>query len=498
MNNRTFKVLLVYPNLEMKNLLPPAIGIFTACLKREGFSVDLFDTTYYLTESGNPDEKRKEFLQVRSYDAGDYGIGYKSTSVTDDFAKKVREYEPDLIGVSVVEDTLPLGLKLVESLGENRPKTIFGGIHISYLGEKAFVHQEIDMICLGEGERLLVELCQRMKAGEDYSDIKNLWIKKGNKVVKNPMRSLIDLEDLPIPDYSLFEDKRFYSPMQGAMHRMLPIDFDRGCPYSCNFCASPGYSRWYRRQIGEKYFRKKSVEKILTEMKVMVEKHRAEFLYFNSDTFLIRSDKELSSLLNLIEKKIGLPFWSQTRVETITEHRIRLLKDSGCARLTVGLEHGNEEFRKKVVGKGFSNKQFIKAMEIVNRVGIPVSVNNIIGFPGETRDLIFDTIELNRQVKSDSISVFMFYPFQGTSLYDYCDRNKLIIDHIGSSTLLENSVIKNDNISREHLNRLLKTFCLYARFPKERWAEIENVEMARPGNEELFTRLSDEYRKKYF
>jgi len=498
MNKDPFKILLIYPNLEMKNLLPPAIGILTACLKREGFSVDLFDTTYYLTESGNPDEKRKEFLQVRAYDAGDYGIGYKRTIAADDLAMKVREFEPDLIGVSVVEDTLPLGVKLIRSLGERRPKTIFGGIHISYLGEKAFENPEIDMICLGEGEKALVELCRRMQAGEDYSDIRNLWIRQGDKIIKNQMRSLIDLHDLPIPDYSLFEDKRFYSPMQGLMYRMLPIDFDRGCPYSCNFCASPGYSRWYKGQIGEKYFRKKSVAKILDEMQTLVSEHRAEFLYFNSDTFLIRSDEELSLLLKSIRKSIGLPFWSQTRVETITEHRIKLLKDAGCARITIGLEHGNEEFRQKVVGKGFTNKQFIKAVETINKVGIPVSVNNIIGFPDETRELIFDTIALNRQVQSDSISVFMFYPFQGTALYDYCDQNRLIIDHVGSSTLLENSVIRNQNISREHLNRLLKTFCLYAKFPDDRWAEIEEIEMGRSGSEELFAKLSEEYRTRYF
>lgn len=495
---KDIKVLLVYPNLEMKNLLPPAIGLLAACLRESGFDVNVFDTTYYSTESGNPDEKRKEFLQVRNYDAKDYGIDYKNTDVIEDFKKKVFQYQPDLVGVSVVEDTLPLGLRLIKGLGMKRPKTIFGGIHISYLGEKAFEYPEIDMICLGEGEEALVDLCQRLKNKEDFYDIKNIYVRKSDQIVKNPIRSLADLNKIPIPDYSFFEDRRFYSPMQGKMYRMLPIDFDRGCPFSCNFCSSPGYARWYKKQIGEHYFRKKSVAKILDEMKFLVKKHNIEFLYFNSDTFLIRKDDELKSLLFSIKKNIGLPFWSQTRVETITEYRMQLLKETGCARITIGLEHGNEEFRKKVVGKGFTNVQFIKAMEIINKVEIPISVNNIIGFPDETRDLIFDTIELNRQVQLDSISVFMFYPFQGTSLYNYCDQNDLIIDHVGSGTLLENSVIKNENITRDHLNRLLKTFCLYARFPKDRWPEIEEIEMGRPGSEKLFMKLSGEYNIKYF
>lgn len=493
-----FRVLLVYPNLMMKNLLPPGLAVLAACLKRRGFEVALFDTTYYATDTENPDRIRKEYLQVRAYDAGDYGIRVKKEDAPDDFRKKVAEFKPDLIGVTVVEDTMPLALRLIEALGTKRPRTIFGGIHISYLKERAFEHAQIDMICLGEGEEALPELCERLREKREYRDIRNICIRDGDRIVINALRPLADLETLPAPDYSLFEEKRFYSPMQGTMRRMLPIDFDRGCPYECHFCASPAYRRWYKGQNGQNYFRKKSVDKIIREARELIGKHDLEYLYFNSDTFFTLRDDIFDELLTRIKNEIGLPFWCQTRAETVDRRKMTLLKECGCDRITLGLEHGNEAFRNKVVGKAFTNERFLEASRIINEAGIPLSVNNIIGFPGETRDLIFDTVELNRQVRSDSVSVFIFYPYTGTRLHELCAANGLIDTSIKGATLLHNSIIKNESLSRDHLNRLLKTFCLYVRFPKDRWSDIRKVELGEDGSEAIFAELSEEYKKKYF
>lgn len=495
---KRLKVLLLYPNLMMKHLLPPAIGILSASLKKSGFEVDLFDTTYYSMDTHNPDEKRKEYLQVRSYDLANYGIHVKKSSAIEDFKAKVNSFGPDIIGVSVVEDTMSVALKFINALGENRPKTIFGGIYISYLKEKAFEHKEIDMVCVGEGEEAFVELCQRLQRGARYDDVKNIYIRLGQSIITNKLRPLVGLDTLPVPDYSLFEKKRFFSPMQGKMRVMIPVDFDRGCPYSCNFCASPAYREWYKKQNGENYFRKKSAAKIIDEMRHFVKAYAPEYLYFNSDTFLAAEDSALEFLLKAIKDRIGLPFWCQTRVETITEEKVMLLKECGCDRITIGIEHGNEEFRRKVVGKGFTNAQLLNAAGIINSIGIPLSVNNIIGFPYETRALIFDTIELNRQIRSDSVSVFIFYPYTGTALHKICADNDLIDAAVNNASLLQNSVVRNKELTKESLNSLLRTFCLYVKFSKDRWDEIGAVERNEPGSEKIFKRLSEEYQKKFF
>ena len=81
-----------------------------------------------------------------------------------------------------------------------------------------------------------------------------------------------------------------------------------------------------------------------------------------------------------------------------------MLKDVGLDRVTFGLEHGNEDFRRDVVKREYSNEDAVKKIKIVEKLGITFSVNNIIGFPDETRELAFDTVELNRQFNSDNTS----------------------------------------------------------------------------------------------
>ena len=122
----------------------------------------------------------------------------------------------------------------------------------------------------------------------------------------------------------------------------------------------------------------------------------------------------------LWKEKVGLPFWCQVRVEGVDEENARLLEEAGCASVTAGIESGNEEFRKKVIHRMMSNQQIVDAFKILKKTNIQVSANSIIGFPGETREQIFDTIELNRKIDLDNIMVHTYNPYKGTSLYKLC------------------------------------------------------------------------------
>ena len=95
---KNFKVLLVYPNYSMVNLLPTNIGILTSCLRQNGFEVELFDTTYYRTSEKTLDEQRVETLRVRKFDLSEMGVHFKPGNYLDDFKEKVAQFQPDLRG----------------------------------------------------------------------------------------------------------------------------------------------------------------------------------------------------------------------------------------------------------------------------------------------------------------------------------------------------------------------------------------------------------------
>ena len=95
-------------------------------------------------------------------------------------------------------------------------------------------YDEIDIVCKGEGENALTELCNRIEKGLGYHDIPNLWFKKDGQIISNPTR-MVDMDSNPLIDFSGFEDGRFYRPMGGTVYRMFPVETHRGCPYKFAF-----------------------------------------------------------------------------------------------------------------------------------------------------------------------------------------------------------------------------------------------------------------------
>ncbi len=413
----------------------------------------------------------------------------------EDFRKAVIKHKPDIIGLSTVEYTYKMGLSLLRRVRDLGVPTIVGGVHAIISPEEVIEEDVVDMACIGEGEEALVELCEKMYNNEDYTRVPGIWVKENGKKIKNSKRPLTDINKLPYFDFSIYEKERLYRPMQGKVYRMLPIEISRGCPFDCTYCAAPTLREIYKPS--GTYYRKKKIEHVIDEIKFHRDHYGLNYVYFTAETFLLLSDEEFAKFVSLY-KKIKLPFWCQTRPETISERRIKVLEDINCDRITVGIESGNENIRKNVLNRKISNHLIVKAFDILARSSIPVSVNNIIGFPDETREDIFDTIKLNRAVKVDSISVFVFMPYRGTRLREVCLKKGYISPDTYSEDHTQNSIVSMPSISKEEIQGLLRTFPLYVKFPEKDYALIEVCEKFDEKGNEMFKMLSEKYKKEYF
>jgi radical SAM superfamily enzyme YgiQ (UPF0313 family) len=193
--------------------------------------------------------------------------------------------------------------------------------------------------------------------------------------------------------------------------------------------------------------------------------------------------------------KIKLPFWCQTRIETINEDKFRRMKDVGLDRITFGMEHGNEKFRREVVKREYSNEDAIEKIKIVEKLDITFSMNNIIGFPDETRELAFDTIEINRHFNSDNLSCSIFVPFHGTELHELAVKRGYVDPKtICAVSNSGESILNMPQWEKDDITRLRDVFAMYVKFPKNRWDEIRLAEK----DKELRDKLSDEYIKKFW
>lgn len=492
------RVLFIYPNTMAATLVPIHLSQLSACLKERGFEVDLFDTTFYKTEDISFEQKRVELLQIKPFNYAIKGILFKETDIYEDLKKKISDFKPDLIGITLVEDTWQLAKSLLEVLGNFDIPVIAGGVFVTAAPDEIIAHPHIDMVCLGEGEEALVELCQKISEGDDYSAVKNLWVKKGGHIVKNPLRKLANLDDLPYIDYEIWGRERLGRPMFGKIYTMLHVEMDRGCPNQCTYCAAPSLRKFFQEEGCGVYYRRKTPARLIAELEYLVKRYQPDYINFSSETFLAKSLKELQIFAQSYKDKIHLPFWGQTRPETITEEKIIILKTTGVDAMNFGIEHGNEEFRARVLNRYGSNKQIVEGLKVVEKYGIPYTVNDIIGFPDETRDLIFDTIELNRQLKPRTINCYLFVPYKGTPLYKYCLEKGYLAKGAKVHNLTDSVRLKMDSITYEELKGLQRTFPLYVRFPKAEWSEIGKAEKFNEEGDRVFEEYKKIYQEKYF
>lgn len=493
------KVLLVYPNIYGMNMLPSAIGLFTAILKQHGHIVDLFDSTNWkIPDEVFDSDKEKEFiLTARPFDDSKLRCNIRTSNVFEDFRVKVKEFAPDLLCISVNEDLYPIAVHLLAELGDALIPTIMGGVFATFAPERCLSLPQVNMVCIGEGEKVLVDVCDRLEnGGAGLENIPGLWVKTASGIVRNPIGPPVDFNNNPVVDFSLFDESRFYRPMQGKVWRMFPVETHRGCPYMCAYCNSPAQQRMYRTETGRNFYRKKNFDAVHKELSYYKNELKAEAFYFWADSFLAYTDREMEMFCELYQD-IGLPFWCQSRPETLNEKGIKQLMDIGLFRMGFGVEHGNEEFRKTVLKRNVSNKVMIDNFAMLNKLGLMFSVNNIIGFPRETRELAMDTIELNRQIKADSANIYSFSPFHGTPLRElaeelgYCDKN-LIARSVTRPTMLNMPHFPPDAIEG-----LRRCFTLYVRMPKERWPEIGKAEKMTSEGHRIWEELRHECLDKY-
>ena len=493
---RGLRVLLFYPNMRGHTMLPPAIALFSALLKERGCHVDLFDTTYYavkgFSDNFDSDKEREKRGNVLAFDFGEIGA-IKQTDGYEDFIKKVEEFQPDLLAVSCTEDMYLLGISFLRYLRRHHNiLTVMGGVFATFAPHIAISAEEVDIVCVGEGEYALVELCERLQRGEDYSNVSNLWVKDAKKgITRNPISVPVNMEDNPLLDISIFESNRLYRPMQGKVYRMLPVETHRGCPYTCAFCNSPSQNRLYAASTNENFFRKKQFDYVRKELTYYRDVVKAEFLYFWADTFFAYSPREFDEFVELYSE-FKTPFWCQTRPETITQYKIRRLKEVGLFKLGVGIEHGNQKFRKETVDRAVPDETIVNALKWPKEEGVLFGVNNIVGFPGETKELAMDTVRINRQVAADTVNCYSFTPFHGIPLRKIAEDKGYITPGEITRSLTRGAILDMPEFSRDEIRGVVRTFVMKVKFPESRWPEIEIAEQFSDEGDRKFNELSEE------
>ena len=413
------KILFIYPNLMRQEYLSLGIGYLSSYLKEYGHKAELMDYTF----GGS----------------------------INDCIRKTEQTNPDMIGFSLRSGELSFSLRIAEKLKEEFDIPIlFGGVHPTVAPEETIMQDNVDMICIGEGELALLELLDKIENKVDCK-IRNFWFKSGNKIIRNPVRPLIpDLDTIPFPDRELFDFEKYLKVRGGA----VDILATRGCPFDCSYCINHVFHKLYK---GENPVRTRSVGNILDEISLLASEYDVTCLNFQDDTFTVNRNwvREFSRKYS---KEFAIPFTCNARAETLTREICDLLKNAGCMSLHIGVESGSEQLRRKVLKRGLTNRQLVDAFENAKNAGLNTYSFNMVGVPFERRKDMLATIELNRRIRPDFLQVSIFQPYPGTELYDLCKEKGWIRDMELSISHQLSSIMSYPHVSSEEIEEWKRLF----------------------------------------
>ena len=338
--------------------------------------------------------------------------------------------------------------------------TVFGNLHPTLFPEESLSHPSVDIICRGEGEYALLELCSRLASERDYSDIPGLWVKGPEGIVKNPPGKLIEnLDEFPFPDRDLYQKYGYFNNLDS-----IDVLAGRGCPFSCSYCMNPVMRNMFRDS--GKFIRKHSPDYLIAELEQIKEKFRPKYFTFVDELFTINKEW-LREFSGKYKTRIGLPFVCNITPDTADDEVIALLSQTGVFCVCMGIETGNDEIRRDLLNKPITNAQIERTADSLHVRGIKLLTSNVVGWPGETVENAFETVELNRKIKTDFIYATVFQPYPGLPLTEKL-RAEGVLPVIPlkdfDTTFFKGSVLKQANIAQ--LVNLHKFFFWVFKFPR--------------------------------
>ncbi|WP_299767821.1 radical SAM protein [uncultured Tateyamaria sp.] len=393
-------------------------------------SLDLVLVNYiHRSDDGKISQSPQLGLVYLATSAVQAGFGVKilaGDNVSNDLGSEVKKSKNLLIGFYSNSDNYSNILKLAELCKRIDPDclVVLGGPLASVIDEEMLSNDCIDFVARGDGEELIVELLNAIKHGGDFSSIHGLSFKAadaeatGSVFVRNlPRRRLRDLDEIPIPDRSLYPTKEF-----GIRSFIVS---SRGCGYRCTFCF----------ESTDRKLRSHSAARVIQEMRLLKEKFETEYFCFVDDIFTSdhRRVREICNLMIDTFKPNEDFFWyCEGRVDNLTKQPdlLPLMQRAGLNRLQIGTESGSQEvvdlYRKQI--------ELPQAFEVASQACevdlLSVYTNFIIGGAIETKSTFDDTLLMATQLMQAApgrleITSNFLSPYPGTDIYNNPERYKV-------------------------------------------------------------------------
>jgi anaerobic magnesium-protoporphyrin IX monomethyl ester cyclase len=379
--------------------------------------------------------------------------------------------QPDIVGVGSMTPTIESALKSARVAKEVLPhaKVLMGGPHATFTDQQILTDEPaVDVVVRGEGEETLLELAQQAPSMPRLDEVKGITYRKDGHIVQTPTRPFIqDLDALPLPAYHYIPVDKY----RILGRKLLPVMSSRGCPFQCSFCVAS--------QMFGAGFRGRNPKLVLDELEWLRDEYGAEGISFQDDTLTFNRKRILDICDGIIERNIQLPWGCGTRADTVTKEILAKMQKAHCNEVCFGVESGCQRMRDKLK-KRVTTEQCESAIKWAKDAGIFVTVSVILGYPGETKETLQETLDFVRKVEPDDVWLCHATPYPGTELRALVESNgwKMSQDWKLYNTM--NPIFEDPELPAKEIAKMRKTF--YDKFYSPRYILRQTVKGYFKGN----------------
>lgn len=363
--------------------------------------------------------------------------------------QKIKETKPDIVGISC-----PLSIMWPDVVGISRLlrseydcKQVIGGFQPSAFPELCMEESCADHVIVGEGENAFKDIVEGTE----------------EKIVKRPL--IPDLDTIPFPARHLIDMEKYIEMglAQGSQkrERYSTLISSRGCPNNCTFCSA--------KVVWTQKWRARSAENVVAEIEHLKEKYRIDEIHFEDDNISL-DKKRMNKICDLIiEKDLDISWTVPNGIEvrTLDKEIIQKMKKSGCYQLNFGIESGNEYILKNIIKKRTDLDKTKEIIQWTKEAGMWSHSFFILGFPGETKEMIYDSLTYAKDADLDSAFWNIATPYPATELYDTVIGDKGI-DNVdfnklrGCDNVLGSDVLTADELKiiQKDINRRFFKYCI--------------------------------------
>jgi len=386
----------------------------------------------------------------------------------EDLLGYIKESRPDIVGITVYSQALPNVKLILERIKAHDAKiiTIVGGPHPSAVPQLALNYlDKADYGVNGEGEIPLSHLMPILDTGKGkLKDVPGLIWREGGRVSWNDKVEFEDLDSLGFPAWDLIEPPRYFSSPD-YKGKTCAIHTSRGCPYGCGFCV----------KLGRK-LRFHSIEKVYDQMKLLNEKYGVVHFIIGDEGFPINKDRLKDFCRYVIQKNDNFSYFAACglRLNAVDDEMCELMiKANFMRRVGIGVEAGSQRVR-NLMNKNLPEGTIFRGVEILNRHGIRPSANFILGYPGETKQEMEETIKMALKLKIGGACFAPFIPLPGTAATNrLIEEGKLPADFDYSQIDLDRVLYAPEGMTKRQLDDMRrKAVFLFNIQPRMVWYHV--------------------------